>query len=184
MYWKCEISINLIINIMVLWYFWTRDGGFHGRHSTSIDLFRSTANWTDVWTKDATKRKARESRVRLHATSFFCRSCRHLKSSYDLLCFTSRGVHEPHHPVDTANCHDVTFLDPPLTNVSYACVRACVRACVSRCFKPDSRRERAKKFLLKRENDWVRLIEVYLRHNYLNYTESEIILQNLESRRW
>ena len=110
---------------------------------------RPIGRMCELKTQRGTKRKARESRVRLHATSFFCRSCRHLKSSYDLLCFTSRGVHEPHHPVGTANCHDVTFLDPPLTNVSYACVRACV----SRCFKPDSRRERAKKFLLKREND-------------------------------
>lgn len=51
----------------------------------------------------------------------FFAACRHLKLVRPSLRLTiSQGTYgEPRH----SNCHDVTFLDPPLTNVSYACVR-------------------------------------------------------------
>lgn len=77
-------------------------------------------------TQRGTKRKARESRVRLHATSFFRRVRRHLKLVRPSPFYFSRCARTTP-SCGTANCHDVTFLGPPLTGVSYACVRACVR---------------------------------------------------------
>lgn len=95
------------------------------------------------------RKRADHEYVRLRPRSFGGR--RHLKLVRpSLRLTTSRGAYcEPRH----SNCHDVTFLDPPLTSVSYACVRACM----SRCFKPDLFRclnERTKKFSLEaKKND-------------------------------
>jgi len=131
MYWKCEISINLIINIMVLWYFWTRDGGFHGRHSTSIDLFRSTANWTDVWTKDATRNEKESARV----ASAFARDLVLLpflsaleKLVWPSLFYISRCARTtPSCGYRQLSRRDVSR---PASYERLVRVRACVRACV------------------------------------------------------
>lgn len=129
------------------------------RSSSTIDLFRSYGQLDGHAKPPKTRRTKRKAstrivRVRLHATSFFRRSYarRHLKLVQPSSSYLSR------YPQTTpfcgaANCHDVTFLNPPLTSESYACVRACV----SRCFKPDShgvrKNERGILLLEAKKND-------------------------------
>lgn len=97
-------------------YFRRRGGGFTVVTTHTIDLFRSTTNCTNVRTKGATRNEKESARMRLHATSFFRRACRHLKLVRPSPFYFSRCARTTP-SCDAANCHDVTFLDPPLTSV-------------------------------------------------------------------
>lgn len=124
-----EICISRIVNIGEGVFSEARRRLSRSSPAQTIDLFRSTTNCTYVRAEDATrneKESARAGRARSHATSFFRRARRHLRLVRPSPFYFSRCARTTP-SCDTANCHGVTFPGPPLTSVSYACVRACVR---------------------------------------------------------
>lgn len=131
MHQKCKIAINLIINIAIEEVF-----SGHAAMAFTVVTARTIASiYFDLRIQSderANQRRNAERKGKRASRECVCtrprsfvRARRHLKLARPSPFYFSRCARTMPSR-GTANCHDVTFLGPPLTSVSYACVRACV----------------------------------------------------------